>query len=265
MREKGEARRGEGPRGERERRGGTEKNQRSSQPLSVLARADAVADGTADPAARAAARRLARKLRVVSDELASYDATLAEFVRTPPEAWPPLVASRRAALSTAFFDHCAARVAGLPPSASAARDALAAAATRLAALVAAFDGVTPEAAAAAGAEFDALLQSDSLAAADARIDALAAAGKLDPALLLTMSKAYAAAKESDYTRDDAKEVMVHLWKKAQASFADRAPPEMRILKHVLTLQGDTDVRSALRMAFEEAPPVETEDTVYLST
>ena len=201
----------------------------------------------------------------MADELAAYDATLAAFIATPAEEWPPLVAARRGEMPAAFFDHAAARVAGLPRAAVKARQTLADATTRLAALVAAFDGVTPEAAAAAGAELHSLLSSESLAAAEARIDSLASQGKLDPALLLTMSKAYAAAKESDYTRDDAKEVMVHLWRKAQASFAAQAPAEMRILKHILKLQGDVDMRSALAQAFQEAPPVETEDTVWLST
>ena len=42
----------------------------------------------------------------------------------------------------------------------------------------------------------------SLEAADRKIDELAAAGKLDPALLLMMAKAYAGAKETDYTREE---------------------------------------------------------------
>ena len=56
-------------------------------------------------------------------------------------------------------------------------------------------------------------QSESLAAADARIDTLAQEGRLSPALLLTMAKAYAAAKESSYVKEEVKDIMVHLfWK-----------------------------------------------------
>ena len=91
----------------------------------------------------------------------------------------------------------------------------------------------------------------SLPEAEKRIDDLAAAGQLTPALMLTMAKAYAAAKESTYTRDDAKEVMVHLYTKAKASFNAQRPAEMRILKHLVWLKGDVDLRSALRDAFEE--------------
>lgn len=44
---------------------------------------------------------------------------------------------------------------------------------------------------------------ESLEAAERKIDELAASGKLDPALLLTMAKAYAGAKETDITREEA--------------------------------------------------------------
>ena len=106
----------------------------------------------------------------------------------------------------------------------------------------------------AAVEFDSLLKTAaSLPEAEKRIDDLAAAGQLTPALMLTMAKAYAAAKESTYTRDDAKEVMVHLYTKAKASFNAQRPAEMRILKHLVWLKGDVDLRSALRDAFEEDP------------
>lgn len=43
---------------------------------------------------------------------------------------------------------------------------------------------------------------DSLEEADRKIDELAASGRLDPALLLMMAKAYAGAKETDATREE---------------------------------------------------------------
>ena len=270
----------------------------SPLPFSVLARADAAAAAETDPASRAAARKLARKLRAVSDELRAYDATLADFIRADPSEWEPMVAARRADLPAAFFEHCAARLRGLPRELARARRELSSVATRLAALVSAFDGVTPEAAAAAAAEMNALLTCGSMAEAEARIDALAGEGKLDPALMMVMAKvgvggggdgtpdpdpdpdpnpdpnpdpdpdpdpqAYAASKESDYTRDDAKEVMVHLWKKAQESFQREQPVEMRVVRKLLSLEGDVDLRSALAAAFDPGPAVETADEVFLS-
>ena len=46
------------------------------------------------------------------------------------------------------------------------------------------------------------LQVGSLEEADKKIDELAASGKLDPALLLMMAKAYAGSKETDITREE---------------------------------------------------------------
>jgi hypothetical protein len=54
-------------------------------------------------------------------------------------------------------------------------------------------------------------QVDSLEAADRRIDELADSGSLDPALLLTMAKAYAGARETDLTRTEVKDIMAHLY------------------------------------------------------
>ncbi len=61
------------------------------------------------------------------------------------------------------------------------------------------------------------MQVGSLEEADTKIDDLAATGKLDPALLLTMAKAYAAAKETDKTQEEVKDIMAHLYFKVRLS------------------------------------------------
>ena len=61
------------------------------------------------------------------------------------------------------------------------------------------------------------MQVGSLEEADSKIDDLAANGKLNPALLLTMAKAYAAAKETDKTQEEVKDIMAHLYFKARDS------------------------------------------------
>ena len=225
----------------------------------VLQRADAVAAAEKDPASRLAARKFARKLRAVSDELESYDAEIEKYLRAPEEEWEPMVAAGRSSLPVALFEHAAIRCRGIQPADSPERKRLVEAVTRLGALTTAFDSVDAgfgdeerQAMADAAVEFDNLLKTAaSLPEAEKRIDDLASSGQLTPALMLTMAKAYAAAKESTYTRDDAKEVMVHLYTKAKASFNAQRPAELRILKHLVWLKGETDLRSALREAFEE--------------
>ena len=57
----------------------------------------------------------------------------------------------------------------------------------------------------------ALLQVDSLQEMDAKIDSMARSGALDPALLLTLAKAHTSVKDRDYTREEVKDVMAHLY------------------------------------------------------
>ena len=57
----------------------------------------------------------------------------------------------------------------------------------------------------------------SLEEADRKIDGLADSGQLNPALLLTMAKAYSAAKDTDMTKEEVKEIMGHLYFKASPS------------------------------------------------
>ena len=61
-------------------------------------------------------------------------------------------------------------------------------------------------------------QVQSVQDADAKIDQLAKNGKLNPALMLTMANAYAAAKDTDYTKEQVKDVMAHLYFKVALAF-----------------------------------------------
>ena len=56
-----------------------------------------------------------------------------------------------------------------------------------------------------------LVQVDSLQEMDAKIDDMARSGALDPALLLTLAKAHTSVKDTDYTREEVKDVMAHLY------------------------------------------------------
>lgn len=46
---------------------------------------------------------------------------------------------------------------------------------------------------------------------DAKLDQLSASGGLDPALLLTLAKAHTSVKDTDYTKEEVKDVMAHLY------------------------------------------------------
>lgn len=103
------------------------------------------------------------------------------------------------------------RAAGAWEDAAAAKqeqEALATLSTNLAALVTAHDSVLSDESAlgAARASLAELLSVGSMEEADAKIDSLAASGRLDPALLLTLGRAYNGVKESEYTREEVRGV-----------------------------------------------------------
>ena len=83
---------------------------------------------------------------------------------------------------------------------------------------------------------------------------MAAEGTLDPAFLLTMAKAYSGVKESEHTKDDVKEIMYHLYMKAKDATARQAPPEVRILKYLLSLDDPVYRRAEMEKSFEKVRP-----------
>lgn len=60
------------------------------------------------------------------------------------------------------------------------------------------------------------VQVGSLQEMDAKLASMAQSGALDPALLLAIAKAHNSVKDTDYTRDEVKEVMAHLYFKVSA-------------------------------------------------
>lgn len=132
------------------------------------------------------------------------------------------------------------------------RAALSAVATQVAALVTAHDAVLGDEGALAGAKrsLGDLLSSSSIEEADAKIDAMAAEGRLSPATVLALARAYNGVNESAYTKEEVKDVMAHLYFKARETYFSQAPPEIRILKYLLTIPSDRDRELLLDAAFQ---------------
>ena len=86
--------------------------------------------------------------------------------------------------------------------------------------------------------------------AEKQIDDMAKQGQIDPAFLFTMAKAYSGVKETDYTKDDVKETMAHLYMKAKEAAARDSPAEVRILKHLLMIDDPAHRSKELERAFE---------------
>jgi len=219
-------------------------------------------------------RRNARRLRSISDELGEYGKLVTKFRESPSAEWESMVALHRNSLASEFFNYIELRVRAAASSAAAAGDetsreaeALAALGTQVAALIEAHDRVLADEGAldSAAERFSELLSSETMESAEAKLDELAASGKLDPALLLTMAKAYAGVKETDITQEEVKDIMAHLYFKAKESFAQQAPPEARILKFLLAVESPTDRLSLMEQSFQPGPQITTSDEDHLFT
>ncbi|KAI7846439.1 hypothetical protein COHA_000050 [Chlorella ohadii] len=213
-----------------------------------------------------ALRRLGRRLATVHEELGMYQQLIDKFRSAPSSDWEGMVSLNRNTLSGEFFKYLDLRIKAAH-DAAVEQEALLALAAQLAALVEAYDRVArdEQAMEAAAESFSSLLQVDSLEEADKKIDELAATGKLDPALLLMMAKAYAGSKETDITQEEVKDVMAHLYFKAKESFAQQAPKEVRILKYLLTVDSESDRVQLLEQAFEPGSELEGAEVDYLCT
>ena len=235
-------------------------------------------------------RRVGRRLKTVSDELAEYSKILEVFRAAPSRDWEARVTQHRASMGTEFFGYLELRIrAAMGSSARSSNtfetkeegngnaegndvhlkeaESLAALATQLAALVEAHDRVAADEDAldSAAVRFSELLQCDSMEAAEQKIDELSASGQLDPALLLTMAKAYAGVKETDATREEVKDIMAHLYFKAKETFAQQAPPEARILKFLISVESPKDRATLLEQALTPGMDFSTENEDFLHT
>ncbi|KAL6781134.1 CGL143 [Auxenochlorella protothecoides x Auxenochlorella symbiontica] len=241
----------------------------------ILKRLDTRADAASarDAVEEAATlRKLSRRLRAVHEELEQYVSLAEAFRKQPPGEWESMVTTHRPTLTMEFFSHLELMymAAGAWEDAAAAKqeqEALATLSTNLAALVTAHDSVLSDESAlgAARASLAELLSVGSMEEADAKIDSLAASGRLDPALLLTLGRAYNGVKESEYTREEVKDVMAHLYFKAKESFAAQAPVEVRILKHLLSVDSPSDRAVLLDQAFQPGATLVQSGVDMLST
>jgi len=213
-----------------------------------------------NPSEQGKLRSLLRSLKNIHEEYKRYKDICKKFESSPEEDWEGLVAQNHEYMQAAFFEYWerSLTMAEAPEDdeeeeAQKRTERDAAMLARVAALVFALDkaAADKESLQDAGEVFNGLLEKiNSLEDADREIDNLQKAGKLDPALMLTMAKAYSGVKESPYVKEEVKDIMAHLYFKAKESAARDQPPEVRILKHLLTMDDPMERNEALGMAFE---------------
>jgi hypothetical protein len=238
-----------------------------------------------DPDGQLELRRFKRRLEGVSDSMAAHKELLEKFRDSSSAEWEGLVARQRALMGPEFFEYIELRIRasvadsrrnengsgdgddGQDTPAMLEAEQLAALGTQLSVMVDAYDKVVAdtEALDSASQNFADLLQADTMESAEAKLDELAATGKLDPALLLTMAKAYSSVKDTDITKEEVKDIMAHLYFKAKEKFASQAPAEARILKFLLSVQSESEQMALLDQAFQPGPEIATANEDYLTT
>lgn len=185
-------------------------------------------------------RRLQR-MHDVLEEIKQADAvgTLEEYV-----------ARRGDALTATFFEYASMRAQLLEDEEE--REEVASLLARLVSLAQAFHDIQKEGEVLDDAQeaFDKILDSSSLEEMESKIDMVMDKQKnISPALVLTMAKAWAGAKESNLVKDEVKDILAHLYMRAKSNMGAMLPPEIRILRHVLSIEDPRERVQALSDAF----------------
>ncbi|CAI5501591.1 unnamed protein product, partial [Closterium sp. Naga37s-1] len=212
--------------------------------------------------------RLARRLKEVDDSMTAHNELFSLVEEHEAEgALEGLVARRRRDFTGEFFEHLQILCQANHDNPQ-RQDEIASLAAKCVTAVDIHDKVEADEVAveAAQAKFDDIMGSGSLAEACGKIDQLAARQQLDSTLMLMITKAWAAAKESNMMKDEVKDIMYHLYKQAQINMRMLVPKEVRILRHVLAIDDPRQQLTELTNAFSPGGELEvqnaSEDMLY---
>ncbi|KAM7489405.1 hypothetical protein LguiB_026889 [Lonicera macranthoides] len=223
------------------------------------------ADSEDDPGMKHKLLRLRRKLKEIDDDVQRHN-ELFTMVKRASSDIREIVARRRKDFTKEFFDHIFTVAQSYLDNPDEKDDVVKIGKMCLDAVQAydiASDSV--ERMNAAQLKLDDIMNSPSLDAAHRKIDFLAKNNQLDSALALTATKAWSAGKESSMMKDEAKDMLYHLYLKARGNLQRQLPKEIRIIKYVLTIKDPEERLSALKDAFTPGVEVEGEDVDVLYT
>ncbi|KAL3737384.1 hypothetical protein ACJRO7_026193 [Eucalyptus globulus] len=223
------------------------------------------ADNEDNPGMKHKLLRLGRKLKEVDEDVQRHDELL-EVIRTAPSEINEVVARRRKDFTKEFFVHVHTVAESYYDNPS-EQNAVAKLGNMCLAAVQAYDTATEsiEALNTAELKFQDIINSPSLDAACKKIDNLAAKNELDSALVLMITKAWSAAKESNMMKDEVKDILYHLYVSARGNLQRLMPKEIRILKYLLTIEDPEQKASALKDAFTPGEELEGNDIDCLYT
>lgn len=211
--------------------------------------------------------RLGRKLNEIDEDVQRHNELLGVVKSTPSDKLGAIVAKRRKDFTVEFFNHLY-YVAESYHDEPEKQTELAKLGNYCVDALQAHDDTTGslEALNAAELKLKDILNSPSVDAACRKIDDLAEKKELDSALVLMLSKAWSAAKGTDITKSEAKDIMFHLYMTAVSNLQRQMPKDIRILKHLIMIDDPEEWLSALNDAFTPGPELQGDnvDTLYTS-
>ncbi|KAL5207566.1 hypothetical protein ABZP36_032001 [Zizania latifolia] len=211
--------------------------------------------------------KLARKLKEIDEDVQRHNELLEVVKSTPSDKIGAVISKRRKDFTVEFFNHLY-YVAESYHDDTEKQKELSQLVNDCVNALQAHDDTTGslEALNAAESKLKDILNSPSVDAACRKIDDLAEKKELDSALVLMLSKAWSAAKGTDITKSEAKDIMFHLYMTAVANLQRQMPKDIRILKHLIVIEDPEERLSALNDAFTPGPELQGEnvDTLYTS-
>lgn len=202
----------------------------------------------------------------VDEEVAGHRELLAEAkAKEEGEELEALVADRRNEFNEEFFKYVAWIVVAKEENGEEGAEELQTLQERLLSLCEAHDQSFEEAEAMreAGEKIQELLDARTVDDMDKKVEKMAEQGRLDQATMLSAAKMYNSVKESQYTRDEVKEVMAHLYFKMQETQHRQQPAPARILKFLVSIEDPSERLTQLENAFTPGPELETEREDFL--
>lgn len=225
------------------------------------------ADAESNPEMKHNLLRLARKLKEIDEDVQRHNELLEVVKSTPSDEIGSVIAKRRKDFTVEFFNHLYYVAESYHDDPEKQRE-LAQLGNDCVDALQAHDDTSGslEALSAAELKLKDILNSPSVDAACRKIDDLAEKKELDSALVLMLSKAWSAAKGTDITKSEAKDIMFHLYMTAVANLQRQMPKDIRILKHLIMIEDPEERLSALNDAFTPGPELQGDnvDTLYTS-
>ncbi|XP_068638273.1 uncharacterized protein At4g37920-like [Aristolochia californica] len=231
----------------------------------VFRRCEEQADSEQDPDMRHKLLRLGRKMTEIDEDVQKHNELL-EMIKGAPSEINSVVARRRKDFTKEFFMHLH-NVTEAYYDNPTEQNNLAKLGNTCLAAVQAFDTASEsiEALNTAELKFQDIINSPTLDAACKKIDALAEKKELDSALMLMLTKAYSASKESNMMKDEVKDILYHLYMTGLGNLQRNIPKEIRIMKYILTIEDPEEKLCALKDAFTPGIALEGKNVDNLST